>query len=71
MNYDDILEELKKFEQPYEIGTALMHHIVNNYPKEKRVEVIKSILETFATDFLIHELPEGEVVRIRNIINKI
>ncbi|MBE6089852.1 MAG: hypothetical protein E7206_17825 [Clostridium beijerinckii] len=71
MNYDKLLEELKKYEEPHEIGTGLMYHIVNNYPIEKRVEVIKSILNTFATDLLIHELPKGEVERIRKIITRI
>ncbi|WP_459479611.1 hypothetical protein [Clostridium saccharoperbutylacetonicum] len=68
---DDLFQALKKIEKPVEIGTVLMYYIVNNHPKEKRVEVIKDILERFTTDFLVNELPKGELERLRKIIDKI
>ncbi|MBN1069418.1 hypothetical protein DVW02_15755 [Clostridium botulinum] len=67
----ELYNALCEFENPYEIGNILMHYIVNNYDEEKRVDVIRSVLGTFVDDFLIHELPKGELDKIRKLIKQI
>lgn len=68
---DDLLQALRKIENPVDIGTVLMYYIAKDYKQEERMDIIRLILNRFSTDFLIDELPEGELERIRKIIDKI
>lgn len=68
---NNLLSSSESTGNPCNIGTVLMYHVAKKYPIEERMGVIRSILENFSTDFLIHELPRGEVKRIRKIINMI
>ena len=66
-----VYQALKDLENPADIGTVLMYHVVNRVNKEDRVAAIKSILERLASDTLSNELPKGELERIRKIIDMI
>lgn len=68
---DKIFQALKDIKDPAEIGTILTYYVVDTFDKEKRLSVIKDILTRFSTDFLIDELPKGELERLRKLINEI
>lgn len=68
---NNLLNALRKINNPMIIGNVLMHYIVSEYQKEDRLDVIRSILNNFSTDLLTFELPKGEVERIIKIIEKI
>ncbi|MDU1005559.1 MULTISPECIES: hypothetical protein [Clostridium] len=55
----------------YEIGNVLMTYITQQYHVKDGVDIIKRILNDFASDFSIHDLPDGEVERLRNILKQI
>ncbi|WP_027640126.1 hypothetical protein [Clostridium cadaveris] len=68
---DRVFQALKDIKDPAEIGTILTYYVVDTFDKEKRLSVIKDILTRFSTDFLIHELPQGELERLRKLIDEI
>lgn len=68
-DYEPLSEKLNG-EQPTDIGTAIMYYVVENFPIEKRVEVIRAILHCFSVDFLSWELPKGEAERLRKVLSK-
>ena len=69
---DNLYQALLNIQNPRDIGTVLMYYILNNYGSEKeRIEVIRSIVNNLFNDFFAHELPEGELARIRKLINMI
>ncbi|MCI6278067.1 MAG: hypothetical protein MR639_15320 [Clostridium sp.] len=68
---DKVFQALKGIKDTAEIGTILTYYVVDTFDKEKRLGVIKDILTRFSTDFLIHELPKGELERLRKLINEI
>lgn len=67
---DNSKDLIQKYEKPVDLGTALMHYVTDNFPIEERIKVIRTILQTFSTDFFTWELPKGEVERLRDIIDK-
>ena len=68
----DINKALREIEgaTPTDVGTMIMHYVVNNFEKKSRMKAIRDIIRTFGVDFLSHELePEDrEVVRSLNSI---
>ncbi|EJP6473797.1 hypothetical protein NHI66_003169 [Clostridium botulinum] len=69
---DNLYHALLNITNPSDIGTVIMYYIVNNYEGEKeRLEIIRLILNRLFTDFFINELPEGELARIRKVVNMI
>ncbi|CUO14581.1 MAG: hypothetical protein E6860_04785 [Clostridium sp.] len=68
---DKVFQALKEVDNPTEIGTILTCYVTDTFDKEERLNVIKNILTRFTTDFLIDELPKGEVERLRKLIDRI
>ncbi|APH16906.1 hypothetical protein NPD5_4186 [Clostridium sporogenes] len=55
----------------YEIGNILRTYITQKYPVKKGVDITRRILNDLADSFLIDELPDGEVERLRKILQQI
>lgn len=67
--YNDLCRYNK--DNAYKIGNVLMRYITQQYPVKDSVNIIREILNDFSNSFLIHELSDGEVERLRKIIKQI
>ena len=70
---DKLYQSLCQYDEhnAYEIGNVLMTYITQQYHVKDGVDIIRKILNDFANDFLINELPDGEVERLRKILKQI
>lgn len=70
---DKLYRALCQYDEPnaYKIGNVLMAYITQQYHVKDGVDIIRRILNDFSNDFLIHELPDGEVERLRKILKQI
>lgn len=66
MDMDKILNELQDA-KPTDVGTLMMHYVVDNFKKEDRMNVIHSIIRTFGIDFLSHELEQDDREVLRSL----
>lgn len=55
----------------YEIGNILRTYITQKYTVKEGIDVTRRILNDLADSFLIDDLPDGEVDRLRKILKQI
>lgn len=65
----DINKALNELEgaDSIDVGTMLMHYIVENFKKEDRMKAIYNVIRTFGIDFLTSELNTEDLKTVRSL----